>query len=90
MFYNNDLYTYMNGFINTQDLERRPAMKFKNGENVVARNYKKRMRKGQILMVVDERKRKMNGKYCIKVRNDEGNEFWVPTSYLRKLKIRNR
>lgn len=63
-------------------------MKFKLKENVVARNYKSRMYKGEILTVVDDKKRKINGKFYIKIRNEKGNEFWVPTSYLRKSKFK--
>lgn len=62
-------------------------MKFKNGDYVVAKNYRRGMFKGEILIVVDDRKRKVRGRYEIKVRSESRNcDFGVPTDFLRKIK----
>ena len=65
-------------------------MKFKNGDKVVAKNYKKRLFKGKILIVVDERKRKLKGDFWIKVKDDEGKVFEVPTHFLRNIKVNRK
>lgn len=63
-------------------------MKFKIGDRVVAKNYKRGMFRSEILIVVDDRKRKKRNRYEIIVRSDVRDcEFWVPTDFLRKMKV---